>query len=277
MKRTWIKLYIEILDDPKMGRLSNHLFRRAIELFLLAGKNGNDGLLPPVEEMAWVLRLDKPKMLEDLIGLAEVGVVHETPAGWMVTHFKDRQYSESYERTMRYLDRKKGESNRQIDGEIDEEVDAGLAENDSPSTSSSDSDSNSKVLEGGGVGEGTQIPIPENPKQAMEHPDIQVFQQASGRIPGQRDYKAVIETIQFLRQKHGDELVEYLKPFWLAWSTRKTTGGKLYEPSSLVWLCEWAVNGEIPNASKNGNGSTGQSNEDVIRKVAHANASRKRH
>ena len=62
----WIKLYIEILDDPKMGRLPNHLWRRAVELFLLAGRQGNDGALPPVKEMAWTLRLSEDKVLEDL-------------------------------------------------------------------------------------------------------------------------------------------------------------------------------------------------------------------
>ena len=41
----WIKLYYEILDDPKLGKLTDWLFRRAIELFLLAGENDNDGLL----------------------------------------------------------------------------------------------------------------------------------------------------------------------------------------------------------------------------------------
>ena len=60
-----------------MGRLPNHLWRRAVELFLLAGREGNDGALPPVEEMAWILRLSEDKVLEDLHGLAEVGVVHE--------------------------------------------------------------------------------------------------------------------------------------------------------------------------------------------------------
>jgi DnaD/phage-associated family protein len=89
---TWIKLYTEILDDPKMGRLPNHLWRRAIELFLLAGKNGNGGALQPVEEMAWTLRLDKVKMLEDLHGLAEVGVVQEAqPDQWVVVNFAKRQ------------------------------------------------------------------------------------------------------------------------------------------------------------------------------------------
>ena len=58
-KRFWIKLYIEILDDPKMGRLGDDLWRRAAELFLLAGKEGNDGALPPIDEMAWTLRLSE--------------------------------------------------------------------------------------------------------------------------------------------------------------------------------------------------------------------------
>jgi hypothetical protein len=29
----WIKLYLEILDDPKMGKLPDWCWRRAIELF----------------------------------------------------------------------------------------------------------------------------------------------------------------------------------------------------------------------------------------------------
>ncbi len=33
--RIWVKLYIEALDDAKMGRLPDHIWRRAVELFLL--------------------------------------------------------------------------------------------------------------------------------------------------------------------------------------------------------------------------------------------------
>jgi len=51
-KKIWIKLFIEMLDDPKMGRLQNHLWRRAVELLLFAGREGNDGALLPVEAMA---------------------------------------------------------------------------------------------------------------------------------------------------------------------------------------------------------------------------------
>lgn len=89
--RYWIKLYIEILDDPKMGVLPDWLWRRAIELFLAAGENGNDGLLQPVPQLAWRLRLPEPKLSEALRALSEVGVVHETLQGRVVTNFAKRQ------------------------------------------------------------------------------------------------------------------------------------------------------------------------------------------
>ena len=91
IKRFWIKLYIEILDDDKFGILPEFMKWRAIELFLVAGENGNDGLLPPVERLAWRLRLPQEKLAETLSAIAQVGVVHETPEGWVVTNFMKRQ------------------------------------------------------------------------------------------------------------------------------------------------------------------------------------------
>ena len=90
-KRFWIKLYMEILDDDKFGTLPEFIKWRAIELFLVAGENGNDGLLPPVARLAWRLRLDEVKIAETLSALTQVGVVHETPEGWVVTNFAKRQ------------------------------------------------------------------------------------------------------------------------------------------------------------------------------------------
>jgi len=118
------------------------------------------------------------------------------------------------------------------------------------------------------VGEGDRIP--ETPAQAMKHPDIMVFQRVCGRIPGARDYQGVIETMRFFRERVGDDdeqLVNYLTPYWLAWSTRKTKNQKPYSQASLVWYSEWAVNGDIPRA--NGHEPVpGESTSDVIRKVA---------
>ena len=145
-KRIWIKLYLEILDDDKFGTLPEFMKWRAIELFLVAGENGNDGLLPPVERLAWRLRLPQEKLEETLSVLSQAGVVHETPQGWTVTNFKKRQYSESVERMRRYR-RRNGYGNSYAPGDGD------VTEHESISYSVSDSFS-----EEGGVGGGTKPP-----------------------------------------------------------------------------------------------------------------------
>lgn len=91
MKRYWIKLYLEILDDHKMAHIPDKLWRRAVVLFLLAGEYGDDGLLRPVAEMAWRLRITEADLARSLQALSALGIVHETPAGWVVTHFQSRQ------------------------------------------------------------------------------------------------------------------------------------------------------------------------------------------
>jgi len=89
--RYWIKLYHEILDDPKMGRLPDRTWRRVIELFLLAGDCDGDGELPPVGDIAWRLRCDPDELAEDLALLAGVDIVAEDETGWYVVHFSERQ------------------------------------------------------------------------------------------------------------------------------------------------------------------------------------------
>lgn len=138
------------------------------------------------------------------------------------------------------------------------------------SISSSISDSSSE--EGGGTGEETSPlapSMPTTPRQAAEHPDIQAFQRISGCFPGERDYVTIIETMQYLRQQHGD-LDVYLKPFWTAWSTRKTKEGKPYSLKSLVWLYEWAMQGDIPKANGHEPKMSGKkvNNQKAIDKVA---------
>ena len=142
--RQWIKLHLDIIDDPKMGRLTDRLFRRAIELFLLAGKsNNNDGVLPPIEDIAWMLRVDEHILSYDLLVLQAVNIVHQIENGiWIVTHFSERQDADTpAERvsnhrknktkhyksfndgvTYRYTMRNENETNSNVDKDKDKEV-----------------------------------------------------------------------------------------------------------------------------------------------------------
>lgn len=102
MYKYWIKLYHEILDDPKMGRLPDKLWRRIIEIFLLAGDNGDDGILPAVSDMAWRLRISEAKLRGDLQTLADIDIIEQVEGDWIVKHFQQRQGpSTSTERSQR--------------------------------------------------------------------------------------------------------------------------------------------------------------------------------
>ncbi len=99
----WIKLYIEFLDDIKIGELPEYLQLRFIKLLLVAKEYDQDGKLPPVSALAWRLRTDAGSMSETLSALGLVGVVQETdPGSWMVVNFAKRQFSESYARVKRF-------------------------------------------------------------------------------------------------------------------------------------------------------------------------------
>lgn len=87
----WIKLYHEILDDPKMGRLEDRLYRRTIELFLLAGELDQDGYLPTVRDIAWRLRIDEEQLETEMIELQKVGILSVQGGRWLVTKFAERQ------------------------------------------------------------------------------------------------------------------------------------------------------------------------------------------
>lgn len=107
----WIKLYHEILSDPKMGRMPDKLWRRTIELFLLAGEYDQDGTLPSLAEMAWVLRITEEECNVSLQELQRLQIVHCNDAGeWVVTHFADRQSAaDSAERSRQHRQRKQRE------------------------------------------------------------------------------------------------------------------------------------------------------------------------
>jgi hypothetical protein len=74
--------------------------------------------------------------------------------------------------------------------------------------------------------------------EAMRLPELQVFRDTTGRVPGQGQYETVWNTI---RRMNGNGNAEYLRPFWLEWSARG------YNSSNLNWLTDWAVAGIIPD------------------------------
>jgi hypothetical protein len=89
--RYWVKLYTEIVNDPKMGRLTDRQFRTCINLFALAGEIDQDGTLPDVDDLAWRLRLQRADLIADLEALAAVNILTATSEGWIISKWEERQ------------------------------------------------------------------------------------------------------------------------------------------------------------------------------------------
>lgn len=87
----WMKLYIEILDDPKMATLPDRIWRRVIELFLVAKRQGKDGHLPDTRQIAWILRLNPDDLAMDLAQIAQTGIIVQELGGWFIPKFAQRQ------------------------------------------------------------------------------------------------------------------------------------------------------------------------------------------
>lgn len=102
----WIKLYHEILDDPKMATLPDRLWRRVIELFLCAGRLNQGGLLPDTKQLAWMLRISTDDLDLDLRQIAMTGIIQQTQDGWIVPKFAKRQGAATgAERVLRHRER----------------------------------------------------------------------------------------------------------------------------------------------------------------------------
>jgi len=110
MTSYWIKLYFEILDDPKMGTLSDRLWRRVVELFLIAGQVHKDGWIPDTKQLAWMLRMDPGELDKELLEIRQLGIIKGAPGGWWICNFKKRQdASTSTERSQAFREKKRAE------------------------------------------------------------------------------------------------------------------------------------------------------------------------
>lgn len=95
----WIKLYTEIIDDPKLCRLSEAHKWRFVQLLALAGECDAQGYLcsssAPLDpiEIAWRLRLDPTLLLSDLQALAQAHLIvrDEAVNAWYIPSFARRQ------------------------------------------------------------------------------------------------------------------------------------------------------------------------------------------
>jgi hypothetical protein len=107
----WAKMWIDTLDDYKLGLLSDHLWRRFFEFVLLAKEVDGGGYLPAIPAIAWRLRTTPQEIEIDLQALAvdDLQLLTLGDTGWFVTNFVKRQETamDSAERMRRLRERER--------------------------------------------------------------------------------------------------------------------------------------------------------------------------
>ena len=246
MKRSWIKLYLDVTEDPQMARLPDPLWRCAIELFIMAGRNGDDGSLQPVDELAWHLRTSEEQLIEQLRALAKARIVHEAaPGQWVVTDFAKQQPPVvSTERVREF--RKRNETRRNADET------AAAADETSDSYSSSASDSQGEEVQE----EGDETPArkrhrPRSPSGAAARGEFELnaglreaerlllrVSRLAALPPGEAprlEQTAALLT-RYGPEAAGRQLAAQLER-WVQTVSEKT--GKPYSPLNFAWV-DWA-------------------------------------
>lgn len=109
----WIKIYTDILDDPKIGRLSASTKWHFVALCTLAGEcdaegylvNGDEALT--VDDIAWRLREDRAELASSMEALNKIGLLSiDDKDVWFVTNFAKRQGRSQSEKRAAWRERK---------------------------------------------------------------------------------------------------------------------------------------------------------------------------
>lgn len=97
----WFRFYDDAINDPKVLRLSDAMFRAWMTLLCIASKN--DGVLPPLADVALMLRTKATKVAEWLAALTAAGLIDNNdgifaPHNWNARQFKSDVSTERVKR-----------------------------------------------------------------------------------------------------------------------------------------------------------------------------------
>jgi hypothetical protein len=248
----WLKLYTEILEDPKYHRLSDTAKLGMIELMLVAKKVDMDGEIPSIEDVSFYTRRSvewwKP-VFEELLSI-EYLVTNGTET--IIRKFAERQAAlepAERQRLSREIKHKK-EFRHEPVTDMSQKVTERREETETETDKSREE-----------VESAASIPpinpltgeYESNPPNQYEPADDlfcdDAFLRVTGFYPTER-VNEVRRTIKMLSEKHKindrAKMADHLRPFYLESIKRKNKQGQNYQKSNTFWILEWAATGEIP-------------------------------
>jgi hypothetical protein len=87
---TWFRVYNALVDDPKVRKLPDNLVASLLWLWCIAGEN--DGVLPPIDDVAFKLRCVPAKAAEIVTKLVKAGLFDNDEGIFRPHNWDARQY-----------------------------------------------------------------------------------------------------------------------------------------------------------------------------------------
>jgi hypothetical protein len=89
----WLRLYVDILDDPKMKKLNDKTFKIFIFLMLFARELDENGVInKPLCDVAWRLRMKEAPLKYALEYLSSLGIISYNSEQIQFINWSKRQY-----------------------------------------------------------------------------------------------------------------------------------------------------------------------------------------
>ena len=237
----WAKLWIEMLDDPKVARLPDSSWRRFSECILLAKELDEGGYLPTVADMAWRLRKDETTIADDMTRLALAGLaeLRETADGerWFLPGFENRQSQMSdAERQRRYRERNavvrlsSQPGNARITNRNDNryaKVTEPVTKRNTETEIEKETETEGEQREGATPTPQSRAPQPVPTLTAQAHPAVKAIHQVTTYWPGEN---VTDELVAALGETPDIETLRRANQLWLF---------NGYKPTNFAGICQW--------------------------------------
>jgi hypothetical protein len=116
MSYPWFRFYDEVVDDPKVQRLPDRLFKAWINVMCIANKSSHSkGILPPVQDIAFRLHISEAKTETIITELIKAGLIECAGSVLSCHNWTGRQFQSdvSTDRVKRFRNAKRNVSETQ--------------------------------------------------------------------------------------------------------------------------------------------------------------------
>ncbi len=108
----WLRLYTEVVNDPKVQKLDGESFKVWVNLLCIAKETDRSGSLPPLSDLIFLLRMEEKKLEKKITILKNSGLI-EGNENLSIPSWTGRQYESDGDRSA--LERKKRQRKKLAD------------------------------------------------------------------------------------------------------------------------------------------------------------------